>query len=263
MHYILYSLWEIVSIFLADQMERRGDNIQGKDNKLGLQWKLASTALLTSWASYGSQRFSCSLPFSYYHLLWESFLCSDTFHRVGISSEICQFSCGRDLFGLRESGGRSISFCIHSLHEKIFLFPCFPIKKSRLQNHWAKVWFKIPKLNWRLQMGALSVFTAGNPTHSPLLCYQLGDEKDTQDVAFFLLLHCCWHPRRPVCLSQSFLLGARQQLKVEVGSECEDIRASHPRTARGAQEFPMAHPLVPPGARQPNRDRHQLGPRED
>lgn len=59
-------------------------------------------------ASYGSRGFSCFLPSSRYHSLWESLFWSDTFNRVGISSEICQFSRGRNLFGLRESGRGSV-----------------------------------------------------------------------------------------------------------------------------------------------------------
>lgn len=108
---------------------------QGK--KLGLQ--LTSISLQASRVSYGSWGFSCSLPSLRYHLLWESLFWSDTFNRVGISSEICQFSRGRDLFGLRESGRGSVWFWKHNLHTKIFLFPCLPIRRSRLKTTEQKV----------------------------------------------------------------------------------------------------------------------------
>lgn len=37
-----------------------------------------------------------------------------------LSSKIHQFSCEKDLFGLRESGGGSVSFC-KPAHEDIFI----------------------------------------------------------------------------------------------------------------------------------------------
>lgn len=101
------------------------------------------------------------LPSSCYHSFWESSFWSDTFNRAGMSSEICQFSRGRDLFGLRESERGSVWFCKHNLHTKLFLFPCLPIKRSRLKNHSAKGRFQIPRLNWRLQVEGPLVFTWG------------------------------------------------------------------------------------------------------
>ena len=119
----------------------KGTDIHGQSRgkKLGLQWKLTSISHQASRPSYGSRRFSCSLPSSCYHSLWESLFWSDTFNRVGISSEICQFSRRRDLCGLRESGRGSVWFCKHNLHTKIFLFPCLPIKRSRLKTTEEKV----------------------------------------------------------------------------------------------------------------------------
>lgn len=137
----------------------KGTDIHGqsKGKKLGLQWKLTSISLQASKASYGSQGFSCSLPSSRYHSLCKFLFWSDTFNRVGISSEICQFSRGRDLFGLRDSGRGSVWFCKHNLHTSYFYSLAF-LSKGLGSKPPSKSRFKIPRLNWRLQMGGPSLF---------------------------------------------------------------------------------------------------------
>lgn len=64
---------------------------------------------------------------------------SATCNRVGTSSRICHFPCGRYQFSLRASGKGSVWFCKHNWHTQIFLFPCLPTKRSKLSTTEHKV----------------------------------------------------------------------------------------------------------------------------
>lgn len=62
-------------------------------------------------------------------------------------------------------------------------------------------------------MGALSIFT-GNLILSTPHCFAISwGMRKTLDGAFFLLLHCSWHPRSLVCFFHSFLPGVNSSWK--------------------------------------------------